>query len=219
MRCAQFLSIALLTAAPLAAQQFEGTVNVRMMAPNGQPSDMKFHFRDGKQAILVKGLVGPMAGAESRIVVNSADNRMTMFIDAPGAPGGGKFKMSSPIDASAGNGSAPDVTVRKLSSSQTVAGMRCDDYEITSGGRTTMVCSTEALGRFTMPGAGGPRNAEPEWARAFGNRAFFPLKVWSGNTTVFEVLAIDRARPDSALFDENTPGYMAMPGMPGPRRN
>ncbi|HRP09171.1 MAG TPA: DUF4412 domain-containing protein, partial [Gemmatimonadales bacterium] len=166
---------------------------------------------------------GPAAGAEMRMVVNRTTRTITSFIAAPGAPGGGKgFKMVQPMpDDAEAEAAAGDIQVRKLGTSQTVAGHKCDDYEITSNKETAQICATESLGNFMMlQGGGMGGGSSPAWARAFGNKPMFPLKVTSpdGGTTV-EVTAIERGTPDAAYFEENTAGYMAMPNMGGGRRN
>jgi hypothetical protein len=218
---ARTLIALLLAVAPPAAAQFEGTVTMRMSVPNAGPMEVKVHHADGKQAMVMQGGAGMMANAEMRMVLNVAENRVTTFVSMPGAPGGGKFKSVSPMVTDNAQAPAADMTVTKLNTTQTIAGIRCDDYEIVSQGETMRMCATDALGRFTLPQIGGPGQpgASPGWARAFGNRPFFPLKVWgTGNNVAVEVTHVDRTAPNRALFDENTPGYMAMPSMGG-RRN
>jgi hypothetical protein len=221
MRCLTLIS-ALMLAAPMGAQTFEGTITMRMSVPDGEPMEMKVHHADGKQAVVMSGGAGPMAGGEMRMVMNSAENRVTTFITMGGM---GKFKSVSPLNSTpAGQAADADLTVTKLGTSQTVAGMRCDDYEVTDPktDKPFRMCMTEALGRLNMPSMGGPGqgNATPAWSRAFGNRPLFPLKVWNDDSQVaVEVIRVERGSPDKALFDENTPGYMTAPAGLGGRRN
>jgi len=219
MRSVTLMS-ALMLAAPLGAQTFEGTVTMRMSVPDGEPMEMKVHHADGKQAVV---MTGP-GGMDMRMVMNMAESRMTTFMSMPGAPGGGKIKMVSPMNnAGEGAGAEADLSVKKLGTTQTVAGMRCDDYEVTDPktDKPFRMCMTEALGRLNMPmGGPGQGNSAPAWSRAFGNRPIFPLKVWDTDSHVaVEVISVDRGTPDKALFDENTPGYMTAPGGFGGRRN
>lgn len=219
-RCA-LIPVLLIAAAPIAAQNFEGTITMRLSGPNSTPMEMKVHHADGMQAMVMSGAMG-MPNAEMRMVINPTEGRMTTFVSMPGMPGGGKFKTVSSLGGNSGTEVPADITVTKLGTSQTIAGMRCDDYEIVSRGESMRMCATEALGRFSMPAMGGPgqQGSSPAWARAFGNRPFFPLKVWGGdNTVAMEVTKVERGTPDRALFDENTPGYITAPGMPGMRRN
>lgn len=227
MRSRTLVPALLLLAAPMAAQDFRGTITMRTVeATSDTPLEMRFHFGpDNKMAMTMRPTSGPAANAEMRMVVNQSTRTITSFIAAPGAPGGGKgFKMvqQMPDDAET-EAAAGDIQVRKLGTSQTVAGHKCDDYEITANNETGRICATDSLGRFMMLQGGGPmsgRGSSPAWARAFGNKPMFPLKVTSpdGKTSV-EVVAIERGTPDAAYFDENTPGYMSMPGMPSGRRN
>ena len=225
MRSRVLVPALLLLAAPLAAQDFRGSITMRTVETNsGTPLEMRFHFGgDNRMAMTMRPTSGPAAGAEMRMVVNQVNRTVTAFIAAPGAPGGGKgFKMVQQLPDESANADAQDVDVKKLGTSQTVAGYKCDDYEITARGETARICATESLGRFMMLQGGpmgGGRNAPP-WAKAFGDKPMFPLKVTSpdGLTTV-EVVSIEPGTPDAALFDENTPGYTSMPGMGGGRRN
>ena len=222
MQIRAILSVLTLLAAPLGAQAFTGTLTVRMSVPGVGPMDVKAHLADGKQAMVMAGGPGVMANAEMRMVINPAERRITTFTSMPGAPGGGKFKQVQTFAPPTTASGDATVTVTKLGTSQTVAGLKCDDYELVSQGETTKMCATEALGRFnmSMEGANG-RGATPAWARALRNRNFFPLKVWNAEGGVsLEVTAVDRTAPAAALFDEDTPGYATMPGgMPGMRRN
>lgn len=217
----------LLLAAPLAAQDFRGTITMRTVEPNSDMQvEMRIHQGAGNQmAMTIRPTSGPAANAEMRMVVNQANRTVTAFIAAPGAPGGGKgFKMVQQMpDEATAEREAQNVQVRKLGSSQTIAGYKCDDYEITANRETIRMCATESLGRFMMFQGGGPMgggNTSPAWARAFGNQPMFPLQVTDQNgQAIAEVVSIERGTPDAAYFDENTPGYMTMPNMGGGRRN
>ena len=218
MRLRALIPLSLALAAPLSAQGFEGTLTMRMSMPGSPLTDAKVHYADGKQALVASANMGGMAG-EMRMVMNHAERRMTTFMSMPGMPGGGKIKTVTQLDE-ATTGTDVDLKVTKLGTTQTVAGLRCDDYELSSQGQVSRLCATEALGRIMLPSGPGQRGAGPAWSRAFGNRPVFPLKVTNPDGSVLmEVTAIDRRAPDRALFDENTPGYTTMSGMPGARRN
>jgi hypothetical protein len=111
--------------------------------------------------------------------------------------------------------------VKKLGTSQKIAGVSCDDYEITDeNGKSVKVCVTSSLGRFRMPDLnggmgrrGGGAGAQPAWVKAFGDKPAFPLKVWTddGNTNI-EVTSVDRAPVPASLF-EIPDGYVDMTAM------
>lgn len=222
MRPMNLIPAVLLLAAPMAAQDFTGTITMRTTEESsGTAMTMKLYLDGGRQAVVMNAPSGPMAGGEMRMVTNPANGKATMFITMPGMPGGGKgmkMEMDIPNDAS---DSDPNITVKPLGTSQTIAGIRCEDYEVTTDGEKINICGASDLGRFRMPSIGGMGrgNANAAWTRAFGNRPVFPLKVWTNSGTAMEVTSIERGAVDQAMFDTNTPGYMNAPGIPGGRRN
>ena len=224
MRCLKLLPVAMILAAPMAAQECRGTISMRMSAgQSGQLVDTKVYIADGKQAMVMTSPSGPMAGSEMRIVTNPAANTATILISTTMMPGAKGLKMVSELGGGTPPADAPAMTAKPLGTTQTIAGMRCEDYEVTSEGQVMRMCMTEALGRFALPdmsgGARGPQR--PGWVQAFGNRALFPLKVTSADSrTSMEVTAVERGAPPAAMFDESPEGYATMPaGMPGMRRN
>jgi hypothetical protein len=221
MRPYALFSTMLLLAVPASAQQhFEGIITMRAGSGN-QTMPMKFHTKNGRQAIVA---TMPAMGGEMRMVIDPGSNQMTMLMPMPaGAPGGNKgMKMVIDIGQQpTSEATPPDISVRRLGTSQTIAGMNCDDYEMVTEGKTVTLCVTPRLGRFSAPSMGArPGSAEmPAWARAFGNRPMFPLKVVDDKgVVVMEVTGIERTAIDEAMFDTNPAGYMTMPAMGG-RRN
>jgi hypothetical protein len=234
MRLALFLPLAL--ALPLGAQGFEGTVAMRMSSPQGEIS-AKYQFKGDKLAMVMiaPASSGPMAGAEIRMIMDPAAKTMTMLAPMPaGMGGGGMFpadakgiKMVMPTDAAAtaqaDNGAAPKIT--KLGTSQTVAGMKCDDYEMVQDNTTMRMCLATGMAKFTFPDMGGGMggrsrggNTTPAWAKALGNNPGFPLKVWeTGGKVAMEVTSVDRGAVPASAF-EVPAGYMDMSAMMGGRR-
>ena len=95
-----------------------------------------------------------------------------------------------------------------------------------AAGREMRAVINPATRKMTMllalPGMNqGGRNANrPAWANAFGDRPFFPLKVWTKENSVsMEVTSVKRGAVAAEVFDENPAGYMTAPAMPGARRN
>ncbi len=223
MRPRHLLPAMLLLAPTLAAQEFTGTISMRMTRPGSNDVvDTKVHVRDGKQAMVMTSPTGPMAGSAMRIVMNPAANRMTMLIATDMLPGAKGLKQVSEMpSADAGSSGAAAPTAKSLGTHQTIIGMRCDDYEVTIEGQTIQMCVTEALGRFSFPDMSpNGRGRAESWTSAFGDRAVFPLKLTRSGGMSMEVTGVDRTAPAAALFDENPEGYMTAPtGMPGMRRN
>jgi hypothetical protein len=225
--------IGLVAAAPLAAQ-FEGTVSMRMSTTAGSGNadmNMKIAVKGDRTATVMSlpSSAGPMAGMEVRSIFDPKANTMTMLMPMMPAmaniPGMANAKgMKTVVDMSktppGTSGAGRDANVKKLGTSQTVLGMSCDDYEVTTnGGQPTRMCVTSALGRFTLPQMGGGmgRGASPPpaWSRAFGNKPMFPLKVWSQDGKMaMEVTAIDKGSVPESMFTIPD-GYVDMAAMMG----
>jgi hypothetical protein len=220
MRWLRILPALLLGTAPLAAQGFQGVITMRMGEGN-QVVNAKVHVAGGKTAVVVP-MPGPGGTVEARMVIDPDAKRMTMLVPIP--MGGAKgMKMTMELDdLQAQADGAGDATVRALGSKQTIAGMSCDDYAITSDGETVNTCLTTALGAFMIPAVGGrpgARPSMPEWAEGLEDR--FPLKVWKPDgTVVLLVENVERGPVAASMFDVNPEGYQDMSGMmPGGRRN
>jgi hypothetical protein len=107
--------------------------------------------------------------------------------------------------------------IRRLGTSDTIAGVSCDDYEIKEEKSTPMrACITTALGAFAFPISGrgmmgGRGSASPGWARAFDGKPGFPLKVWSSDGSVaLQVTEIDKTPVEDSAF-VIPEGYVTMP--------
>ncbi|HEY6830155.1 MAG TPA: DUF4412 domain-containing protein [Gemmatimonadaceae bacterium] len=222
----------LAAAAPLAAQQFEGTVNMKMTgnAPNAEGMTMRMAIKGDQQVTIVTlpATSGPLAGQEVRAIMDPKSQTVTTLIPMPpgmgamvGQPDAKGMKMIVDLSKSTGPAAASKADIKKLGTTQKIAGLSCDDYQITDeNGKSVKACITSSLGRFVLPdmsgGMGGRRGGgggQPAWAKAFGDRPAFPLKVWSddGNTNM-EVTSVDRAPVAASLF-EIPDGYVDMSAM------
>ncbi len=215
-------------AAPAAAQGFEGTVDVRItsVAPNGTTGAgaMIFAIKDGQTLVLTR-----MFGQEVHILNDFAHGTRTVWMPTPpgvaippqlqaaGATKGLKFEMPlQPAPGRSGD-SAPGAgphSLKSLGTTETVAGMRCHDFEVepAQAGAATRLCLTTSLGRFSFPGAPtapGAPSATPEWSGALGT-AGFPLRVWTvDGRNQWEVTRIVRHTiPDSVFTVPD--GYLDM---------
>ena len=224
------LLVTCLPAMPLAAQ-FEGTVHMRIPAPAGSgDGDMavKIAVKGDMQAMVMQmpASAGPMAGMEMRTIIDAKANTATVLIPLPaGMPGMGAMANAKgvksvtdlsqvSVDVGAGNDKGE---VKKLGTKQKIAGLDCDDYEITQANvPTTRACITHEIGRFVFPGRGGMvgrGGSPPAWSKAFGNDPGFPLKVWGTDGGVLmETISVDK-RPVAASAFEIPEGYVDMSGM------
>ncbi len=239
MRITQLLLPMMVLAAPLAAQGFEGTVTASMGAADGTVGEMKFLVKGDQTSVVMTGgaNMGPMAGAEIRIIMDTKAGKSTMLIPLTGdmaaqfgAMGGGNMKgIKQVVDLHqlAGRGQAADTTtpeVKALGTSQTIAGHKCNDFEITSRKEVTRVCLSTDMGTFTFPSMGGGPGGRgrgaagsPSWTRLMASHPGYPLKVWTTDGKVsFEVTKIEKGNVPASAF-EIPEGYMDLGGMMGGR--
>jgi len=231
MRRAVALILASAMAAAPAAAQFEGTINMKMAeGSEGLASGVavKILIKGDKQATIVTmpASAGPMAGLEMRSILDTKANTVTMLMPLPPAmakmPGMTDAKgMKNVMDFSKiqpDSTSGDKVSVKNLGTHEKVAGLDCDDYEVTSKKDVTRVCITHSVGRFMFPQMGGPmgrgRNSSaPAWTEMFGDKPSFPLKVWTPDGKVeMEVTSVDRGSVPASMF-EVPAGYVDMAAM------
>jgi hypothetical protein len=225
MRHAAFILFAqVFLAAPVAAQ-FEGTVSLTVSGTGAGDVSMKMAIQGDRQATIMTlpMSAGPMAGMEMRVVLDPKTNIATSLLPIPPAlaqfPALANAKgIRTEIDlGKAANDAVANhsAAIKKLGTSQRIAGLPCDDYEITpSNGTPVTACITQSLGHFVFPqfggGMGSGASAVPAWASAFGDKPSFPLKVRSADGTVaMDVTSVDKGRVDASLF-EIPEGYVDM---------
>ncbi len=231
---AAFLMVPLaLLAAPVAAQGFEGTVTMNVPAAGGAINDMRYYVKGGQMAVVAKmaAASGPMAGMEVRMIMDMKARTMTMLIpltgemaSAMGGMGGGTmkgFKQVTSLDQTMKDKGADAADVKALGTSQTIAGHKCDDYQITSKDAVTLMCLSNDMGAFAFAsaGLGGRRGGAtaPAWANFFAKNPGFPLKVWDKDGKVtLEVTKIEKGPVDPSLF-QIPEGYTDPKGMFGGR--
>jgi hypothetical protein len=225
----------LLLASPLAAQEFEGVIAFRMAMSNGGQQEMMdgtmtMKGTDMVMAAKLPASAGPMAGQHARAVVDNANRTVNILMPMPpGMPAMNDakgVKMSMKLDELEGKvgdvRDVGDVDLKKLATSQVIAGTRCDDFELTVNDEQPIrLCLSKALGRFTLldlVARGRKGSSMPDWAKALQKDGYFPLKVWSvDNDIAFEVTSVQRKPvPDTAFIIPS--GYMDMSGMGMGRR-
>jgi hypothetical protein len=221
---------------PLAAQ-FEGTVKMKMSTgDNGQSADVTYMMKGRKIVYLMQSAMAQ--GVDIRMIIDRDAQKSTMLMPMTGAmasmaqvPGMANAKGLmmvtdlSKAAASTGSASATAPTFKDLGTSETIAGYKCEDFEMTSGKNVMRMCMAKELGTFAFAGAGsmggrrggGGGGGAPAWAQSMGNMGF-PLKVWSPDGKIAqEVTSIDRNPvPESAFAIPD--GYVDMSSMLGGRR-
>ena len=220
------LSLAMLTA-PLTAQGFEGTVTVKPNAEIQVPT--KWMIKGSMIAMdgTMPPTSGPMAGNAMHIIIDEAALSMTVLVPLSAdmsammaamlPPGTKGLKIVTTLPK--GTAGPPMAMPKKLGTTQTIAGMKCDDYEGAGpDGKPTRICVTRELGDFVYPslgGRGGRGGSAPAWVAALRQIGGFPLKVWSvDGKSDFEVESVVRGSVPASAFAVPE-GYNAMPGMGG----
>jgi hypothetical protein len=238
-RFSMLVLVQLAAAAPLAAQ-FEGTVSMRVSGGAtqsvGGDISMKMMVKGDQQATILTlpNNGGPMAGAEMRMVYDPKTMTATSLMPIPAqlaqvpmfANAKGIKMVADLSKAQANPNTSTDVTVdvKKLGTSEKIAGFDCDDYEIkASNGDPMRACITPNLGHFLFPSMGGPMgrgaSSSPAWTKAFGTKPGFPLKVWSpaGGGVAMEVTSVEKGSVPASMF-EIPDGYVDMASLMGGRR-
>lgn len=212
MRRFALLSLVLSAGALPLAAQFEGTIVMKMDA-NGKPETMTWYVRHDQLAMsMAMSQADPHATGEFRMVIDQAHHTSTMLI--PMTP-----EMAKGMGAMAGNAKGmkmvtttdsmqfsedKDAQITKLGTSETIAGVSCDDYLIVGKDKkdATKACITDKMGGFVFPTTGmGRGNSAPSWSRAFGGRAAFPLKVVDNDGKVqMEAVSVTRGPVPASEF-------------------
>jgi hypothetical protein len=133
-----------------------------------------------------------------------------------------------------GSGEAPDFSKMKVTATgqhETIAGIGCDHYLFQNtekkDAKPMDICGATGLGFMGMAGEASSmmpstiallRSQNPDLAR-LARQGFFPLKMTfpsEHGVAVWEVVSLDRRRPDPALFRPPA-GYsqLTIPGMGG----
>ncbi len=111
---------------------------------------MKYLVKGDQMAVIMKAGAdsgGPMAGAEIRVIMDPKAGKSTVLIPLTGdmaAPvggmGGGNMKgIKQVVDLNqmAGREDTTSPEVKALGTSQTIAGHKCNDFEVTDGKETS----------------------------------------------------------------------------------
>jgi hypothetical protein len=204
------LSLSVLPAAALCAQDFEGTITVRMATGrNGEAApDLEYLARGGKVRINARSPMGSMA-----MIAVPAEKKLYTLLDAQSA------YMEQPLSLDGARGSTantPAPTITRTGRKETIAGYECEHILIGGQQGNTDVCMARGLGPFFAATA-GIGAAMPAWQRALIADGGFPLKVSRADgTTQLEVTKIERKKLNDALF--TVPEHYTKMEMPTGRR-
>jgi hypothetical protein len=200
------LSLSVLPAAALSAQDFEGAITVRMAATrNGQPApDLEYLARGGRVRVNVRSPMGSVA-----MIAVPAEKKLYTLMDAQSA------YMEQPLSMDGRAGSnEPAPTITRTGKKETIAGHECEHILISAPQGSTDVCMARGLGPFFMASLGA---AMPAWQRALIADGGFPLKVSRADgTTQLEVTKIERKKLNDAMF--TVPDNYTKMDMPTGRR-
>ena len=236
MRFVKLLLPMAVLAAPLAAQGFEGTVSMNIPAADGSLSTVKYLTKGDQVAVLMTAgaSMGPMAGAEMRMIIDVKGGKTTVLIPLTadmatqfGAMGGGNMKgIKQVVDLNQVVGRVDTTTpeIKALGTSQTIAGHKCNDFEVTARQEVTRVCLSTDFGSFTFPASGGGFGGRgrggsgvPGWTQMLRSHPGYPLKAWTPShdgKVIFEVTKIEKGSVPASMF-EIPEGFMDLGGMMG----
>ncbi len=208
-------------AGPVAAQEFTGSITMTMTSPAMGEADVTFYVAGARQVMVMKmpESAGPLAGMDMRMVVNTTTHQITTLIPMPPGspmPGKGMKQVTKFSDEPGTDGDDADVKISPLGTKQTIAGMSCDDYQVTTKDQSLKMCVTDKLGHYRFPELSGRAPKAPSWTKAFGGKAAFPLKLWQDDGKMsMTVTKVTRGDVPAPILDENPEGYTTMPGMGG----
>lgn len=204
-------------ATPMPAQGFEGTITLKLDMGQQMQVNPRYMIKGNKMAVVMTTNAGGMGPMEIRMITDMAAGKTIMLMPMPAGMAGNMpgmadakgFKMEIPFDSIAASDSKDKVEVKALGTHQTIAGMKCDDYAVSSNGKVTEnFCLSTDLGRFIFPSGrspfGGRRGSsagEPAWAKVLAEKGGFPLKVWDPDGKVqMEVLSVERGKVPDDTF-------------------
>jgi hypothetical protein len=198
----------LVSASPLTAQAFEGSVTMNMTSDDGNSRSMTYMIKGGKMRF-------DPPGAQISVVIDPAAQRMIVIMNAQ--------RMYMERDFASTMASIQQQTVGKTPAivrtgrTEMIAGYKCEHVTITDDDGTAVdACISSELGGFRLPAASNPMSPQKEagWMSQVGATSF-PLKVTKNGKTIMSVSAIEKKSLDSALFAAPE-GYtsFAMPRRP-----
>ncbi len=192
----------------VAAQTFEGTITMRLVAPGREgprTQEVQYQARGGKVRLTVASPMGEMA-----MIASPAEQKAYLLLDAQ------RMYLELPLPSPKSAATEPPPAAgrgRPGGAIDTVAGYPCTHRRLTlpdgrGGSQRLDACMSTALGPYLNPltamrgamgGMMGGRSAG--WQEALAAEEGFPLKVTLADGTVaMEVTAVEKRRVSAALF-------------------
>ena len=164
-------------AARLGAQgSFQGVITYQAPATetSAAPTTVTFSIKGALSRIDLSDTKTPF-GAPS-VIMDSAAKSVTVLMSST------KMYMTTTMQgATASNGTAPPVNITPLGTTETVAGIKCENYAVTNGEHQATVCAAHGMGTLGMTGGMGALRQMPsnytEQMRAVSKDGFLPLKL------------------------------------------
>lgn len=218
------LSFVLAAAAPVlpatlpAQAPFEGVVNLRMATAEGISSEPTVHVKGTRSRMDLN-----MAGQQAYMVMDAEKGtamvvmpaqRIYMVIDLKAA--------ASQMAPGAHGRPMPDFKIEPTGRKETVAGIECEHYSISSGESVTDACVAKGMGSFMgvggVPGRGRGPEIPPELrelAVRFKDGGFLlksESKIGGQTRMTMQVTKVEKKSVDAAMF-EPPAGFQDMSGM------
>jgi hypothetical protein len=189
-----FLAAALGLAAPALAQgAFEGAVTYQLSGSAGKTITMVYQAKGTKIRMDMSGGEG-MDAAQPAIIYDQTSRMVTAIVAAA------RMYVVTSMDSIAKSVDASKPTVKATGAHETIAGVACDDYLLTTSEHQQTVCAAHGMGNFYLPRQGAGMGFEGVTLAS----GFFPLKVTStraGQPSVDMVATkIERRAVDPSLF-------------------
>jgi hypothetical protein len=205
--------------------QFEGEIDLTMTNPEQKPPSIEpiaLLIKSGKVRFDVPAKLGagtPL-GSGSYVILDSAAKKLEIVADAQKQvyvidlnTSGEKLKALGGARPGASSHDAPKTTITKTGKVDTVAGRKCENWDIVGDHRQGTVCMTEeGTSWFQIPLSGLP--AEHAWAAELVDGKHFPLrfvgygKDGATESRRVEVTKIDKKSVPASDF-EYPPTYTA----------
>lgn len=221
MRCSSAL-VLMLGLAPVAGAQnaFEGVVTYHMNSEKGTLNQTMIYTAKGNK-VLWQSSDASDPQKSGGIIIDGDAHTMTMVIPQRQMyivqPFGEKIAVPDSMKQGGWK--------MTKTGSETVAGVSCDDYQITNpqGKPDEKICAAHGIGNFTMGGT-MDKSAEAQWKQHLDGMTsamsggFFPLKmVRPDGSTEMEAVKVEKTSVSDATFAPPA-GYKAM-SMPAGMRH
>jgi hypothetical protein len=171
------------------AKPFEGVVSYQVTRPGSDtPMDMKMSLSGGKWRIDGQG----PRGGQGAIIVDPKAKTMITLMTAR------KMYMSRTFAPKPKPAAAPKIT--KTGKTDTVAGYKVEEWEVTAGDKTSEMWVTNEIGSMNFALMGGAQSASVDIPEEIKNGGFFPLRIEGAKGVKMEATKVEPGALDPSLF-------------------